>query len=294
MPVTEEELKLLAKQPDPEPTAPAPPPVKALTPQSLGGLEVNTVQDQATTFNAIIFGDSGVGKTRLCGSASLVPEMSPILVLDIEGGVTSLRHLYPDVAVIRIIRFEQLKQIYDALFDGNHGFKTVIIDSLTEVQKFGMYDVMARAIKKDGDRDPDLPGIGEWGKNTEQMRRFVRAFRDLPNVNTIFTALRMDDRNPRSGVTTTLPSLSGKLAKEVSALVDEVLYYYIKNVSGKYLRLLLTTKTEEIVAKDRSDNLPAIVQEPDMQTLYDYITHRISRDSEELTPQETNEDGLAN
>lgn len=287
MPVTEEELQSIVSTSNTEPP-------RVLTPQSLGGLEIATVQQQATTFNAILFGDSGVGKTRLAGSASEVPEMSPILFLDIEGGMQSLKHLYPNVAVIRVKTFEQLKKAYDALFDGDHPFKTVIVDSLTEAQKFGMYDIMARAVVKEPNRDPDLPGIGEWGKNTEQMRKFVRAFRDLPNVNTIFTALRMDDRNPRTGVTTTLPNLSGKLAREVPALVDEVLYYYIKNVGGQYKRLLLTTKTEEIVTKDRSDNLPAIVQEPTMQLLYDYITHRISREETELKPEETNEDGPAN
>lgn len=254
-------------------------PVQALTPQSLGGLQVSTVEKSTTNVNMIIFGDSGVGKTRLCGSASEVPEMSPVLILDVEGGVSSLKHLYPNMAVIRITSFRDMQKAYDALFDGKHPFKTVVVDSLTETQKFGMYDIMERARIKDSERDPDLPGIGEWGKNTEQIRRFVRAFRDLPNVNTIFTALRMDDRN-KLGVTTTLPSLSGKLAREVSALVDEVLYMYVKNVGGEYMRLLLSQKTEDIVAKDRSDNLPAVLQAPTMQTLYNYITHRINREDD--------------
>jgi hypothetical protein len=271
------------------PSAQGPVPVKALTPQTLGGLQIRTVDEQVSNVNMIIFGDSGVGKTRLCGSACLVPEMSPVLFLDIEGGVSSLKYLYPDCKVIRILSFAQLQQVYDALFEGPHPFKTVIVDSLTETQKFGMYGIMERAKIKDPERDPDLPGIGEWGKNTEQIRRFVRAFRDLPNVNTIFTALRMDDRN-KLGVTTTLPSLSGKLAREVSALVDEVLYMYVKNLGGSYERLILAQKTEEIVAKDRSDNLPAVLQAPTMQMLYDYITHRTLReDNEPPTPETVNE-----
>jgi hypothetical protein len=242
----------------------------------------------------ILYGDSGTGKTRLAATAENVPAMSPVLFLDIEGGVSSIKHLHPTISVIRITAFDQMQKVYDALYDGKHPYKTVVVDSLTEVQKVGMYGIMEKAVIKDTQRDPDLPGIGEWGKNTEQMRKFVRAFRDIPNVNTIFTALRMDDRNPRSGVTTTLPSLSGKLAKEVSALVDEVLYYYIKNIEGKYQRLLLTTKTEEIVAKDRSDNLPVVVVEPTMQDLYNYITHKTPKNrTDPISPQETNEDGLA-
>lgn len=285
--ISDEELQAMVTPRD-IPSSPAPAPVKVLTPQTLGGLQVGTVDEQTNTVNMIIFGDSGVGKTRLCGSASLVPEMSPVLFLDIEGGVSSLKYLYPDISVIRILTFPQLQSVYDALFEGKHPYKTVIVDSLTETQKFGMYNIMERAQIKDPDRDPDLPGIGEWGKNTEQIRRFVRAFRDIPNVNTIFTALRMDDKN-KLGVTTTLPSLSGKLAREVSALVDEVLYMYVKNLGGSYERLLLAQKTEEIVAKDRSDNLPAVVQAPTMQMLYDYITHRINREDTPLSPETVNE-----
>lgn len=272
---------------------PKPVHVAQLTPQSLGGLEVSTAQDAAEFINIILYGDSGVGKTRLAATAADVPEMSPVLFLDIEGGVKSIRHLYPDMAVIRITSFDKLQKAYDALFEGKHPFKTVVVDSITETQKFGMYGIMEKAVAKEPNRDPDLPGIGEWGKNTEQMRKFIRAFRDIPNVNTIFTALRMDDRNPRTGVTTTLPSLSGKLAKEVSALVDEVLYYYIKAVDGQYKRLLLSAKTEEIVAKDRSDNLPTVVVDPTMQTLYNYITHKTSKTPVEITPQEMNEDAPA-
>lgn len=282
MTVTNEELQAaIGKQPPPVP-------VKVLTPQSLGGLELSTVGKQANTINMIIYGDSSTGKTRLCGTASLVPEMSPILLLDIEGGCLSLKHLYPDVSVRRVTNFKQLQAIYDALFRGDHPFKTVVIDSLTETQKFGMYDIMERAVNKDSDRDPDLPGIGEWGKSSEQIRKFIRAFRDLPNINTIFTALRVDYKN-KLGVTTTLPDLPGKLAGQVPALVDEVLYMYVKNIGGSYRRMVLCQKTEDIVAKDRSDNLPPVLQEADMQTLYNYLTHKIKKQDDTVDPAKVNE-----
>jgi hypothetical protein len=138
-----------------------------------------------------------------------------------------------------------------------------------------MYGVMKQLIEEEPTRDPDIPSLREWGKNIEQMRKFIRAFRDLP-INTIFTALRMDDRNTKTGQVTTLPSLSGKLAREAAAFLDEVLYYYIKATTeeGVYERLLLTAKTEEVVAKDRSDALPMIVENPTMEYLFKTITHQ--------------------
>lgn len=265
-------------------------PEPVLTPTTLGGLEISTVEETATNVTMIIYGDSGVGKTRLCGSVMDVPEMMPAIVLDIEGGMLSLKHKYPGLRVVRIDNFKKLQRAYDGLFEGKHPWKTVIIDSITETQKFGMYDIMERAVKKDSDRDPDLPGIGEWGKSAEQMRRLIRAFRDLP-MNTIFTALRQDTKN-KFQHTTTQPDLPGKLAGQVPALVDEVLYMYVKNVGGSYRRLLLGQRTEEIVAKDRSDNLPAVLgatEELNMQLLYDYLTHKRQRTTDIPDPEEVNE-----
>lgn len=272
-------------------TADLQPVPKVLLPDNLGGLKIGTVADTATTMTMIIYGDSSVGKTRLCGSVREVPEMMPAIVLDVEGGMLSLKHKYPDLRVIRIDSFDKMQRAYDALFAGTP-FKTVIIDSVTETNKFGMYDIMARAVRKDSDRDPDLPGIGEWGKNSEQTRKLIRAFRDLP-MNTIFTALRQDSKN-KFGHTTTQPDLPGKLAGQVPALVDEVLYMYVKQVEGSYRRLLLCQRTEEIVAKDRSDNLPAVLgsgEELSMKLLYEYLTHQRTRDdnTQQPQPEEVNE-----
>jgi hypothetical protein len=251
-------------------------PSEVLKPAALGSLQPMLVGDVVTTFNILIYGDSGVGKTRLAASASAVEEMCPVLAIDIEGGLTSIKHLYPNVAVQRVRSWDEMQEAYNALYeDAGQNYKTVIVDSLTETQKFSMYGVMKQLIEEEPTRDPDIPSLREWGKNIEQMRKFIRAFRDLP-INTIFTALRMDDRNTKTGQVTTLPSLSGKLAREAAAFLDEVLYYYIKATTeeGVYERLLLTAKTEEVVAKDRSDALPMIVENPTMEYLFKTITHQ--------------------
>jgi phage nucleotide-binding protein len=239
---------------------------EVLTPTSLGGLQISPVQQQMSFFNLLIYGDPGVGKTVLAGSAHIVAEMTPVLFLDIEGGTMSLRKKYPGVKVIRIEKFADLIRVWQALKDGKHNFKTVVVDSLTEAQKLGMYQIMAAAKLKDPERDPDLAGIGEWGKNTEQIRKLVRAFRDLP-MNTIFTALAMQEQL-RSGGRRVKPSLSAKLSNEVAGFLDVVVYMYNKTNDGKTERKLLTLATEEFVAKDRSDNLPPVVPDPDMKKLY--------------------------
>jgi len=248
-----------------------------LTPNTLAGLQIKRIEEQPPFFNMLFYGESGVGKTVLAGSASVVPEMSPVLFVDMEGGTASLRATYPDVHTVRVTTWKEMSELYEALFHGGHGYKTVVLDSLSEIQKFSMYDIMMQLMQSAPDRDPDVPSMREWGKNLEQIRRFVRGFRDMPNMHTIFTALAQTEKNTRTGQQTTGPMLTGKMAKEVPAFLDIVGYYYVKDTSNAEggtdrERLLLTTKTDEYIAKDRSGKLPLVVQSPTMQSLYDLMT----------------------
>lgn len=231
------------------------------------------VGDVPPLINLMVYGDPGVGKTVLAGSASLVEALSPVLFIDVEGGTLSLRERYPDVKVARVKSFNDFGRLYEDLKKGDHGFKTVVLDSITEIQKFGMLEVMRRMLEdpKNDDRDPDLPGIGEWGKNTEQMRRLIRAMRDLP-VNTLFIGLAVTDQD-KKGNRLTRPSLSGKLSNEVAGFLDIVTYMYKKTDSdtGEVKRMLLTSGTDEFIAKDRTDKLPPMLQDPDMSTIYSIL-----------------------
>lgn len=250
----------------------------ALTPRSLAGLPVKKIQEKSQFLNILIYGDSGVGKTVLAGSADQVPSMRPVLVVDMEAGTESLRYTYPEVDIVRPTNWAQMNEVYEALWSGNHGYKTVVLDSLTEIQKFNMYSILQRLVREvDPERDPDVPGMYEWGKNTEQIRKFVRAFRDL-EIHTIFTALMKTDKDPRSGTLIKKPSLSGKLADEVAAFLDIVGHMYVKLVpredggteeSKEAKRLLLCQAIEGTIAKDRTASLPLVMEEPSMKKLFD-------------------------
>lgn len=241
---------------------------EVLTKNSLGGLTVTSVSEVPPFINMLVYGDPGVGKTVLAGSASEVEALSPVIYVDVEGGTLSLRERYPDVHVVRVKSFNDFGKLFEELRRGQHGYKTVVLDSITEIQKFGMYEVMKRALDNDPDRDPDLPGIGEWGKNTEQMRRTIRAFRDLP-MNTIFLGLAATDQD-KKGNRLTKPALSAKLASEVAGFLDVVCYMYKKTDkdTDEVKRLLLTDGTDEYIAKDRTDKLPPILEAPTMKTIH--------------------------
>lgn len=244
---------------------------EVLTPDNLGGLDIRSVVEQTEFFNMLVYGESGVGKTTLAGSAVEVPEMRPVIFLDIEGGTLSLRDTYPEVEKVRIDSWYDLEYVYADLKSNPTKYKTVVLDSISELQEFGMDEIMSRAVKKaedEGDeRDPDLPQIGEHGKSANRMRKVVRRFRDLP-MNTIFTALeRVDEDAKRRKYVK--PALAPKLAGQLPGFLDVVLYMYNKEVDGEIKRICLSRKTDEVTAKDRTNRLPETIVDPTMSAIYD-------------------------
>lgn len=236
----------------------------------------------------LIYGEFGVGKTLLTGQADQVPEMRKVLFIDVEGGMLSLQD-FPSIDVVRVKSWDEMQKLYDALYAGGHDYRTVVIDSLTEMQKFNMDQVMINMLKKaeDGDkeRDPDLPGLQEWNKSATQIRRSVRAFRDLP-VNTIFTSLVKEGKDRMNRPIKTL-DLPGQLARQVPAMLDYVWFYYKKevpldpedadNTRTRTARCLLTQGVPNTMAKSRigmNGKLPVVVQDPTMQYIFDMITRK--------------------
>jgi len=118
--------------------------------------------------------------------------------------------------------------------------------------------------------------------------------RDLP-INVIFTALEQEklDRFQRP---VKLPSLSGKMAMEVAAFLDIVLYYSVKEVEveggKKQLRVLQSQATETVVAKDRSGLLPPIMVDPDMGKIYDLVVRKTGELGQAQEPSQAEKDPI--
>jgi hypothetical protein len=248
------------------------------------------VSKTPANINMLVYGAPGVGKTHLAATADLVPEMRPVVYLNIEGGDMTLRHVAPSIKKIPdkgSISWLQFEQVYEALrrqhaTDVNPqdvGFRprTVIIDTGTELQKMNMATIMRNLLLSEPEKewDEDVPDIRRWGKNTEQMRRWIRRYRDLP-LNVIMTCHEMTDKDNMTGKVTYKPQFSGKLSNEVAGFFDVVTYLYVKNeeVDGKpkTIRKLLTGALDGYIAKDRSGNMPQVIEEPTMGEIFKYIT----------------------
>ncbi len=240
--------------------------LSSLVDRKIGKLKVESSDELSPYMNILLYGDPGVGKTVLAASASEVPEMSPVAFVDFEGGTMSIRGFH-NVDILRVSSVAELEDLYTELKRGSYGYRTVVIDSLTELQNFSMADIMRQVVKADTSRDPDVPSMREWGKNGTQVARAVRAYRDLP-MNVIFTALAKSDKDSRP---INKPALQGQLADRLPGFVDIVAYMYKEVKRDTNKRMLLTEGTATTVAKDRSRKLPQVVENPTMADLYAYI-----------------------
>lgn len=137
----------------------------------------------------LIHGDSKVGKSTLTSTAPL-----PILVIDAEGSWKFIKQVgfqsgiplrkttwdpnyapprYDgtwDVCYVSMTNWQSLRQVYTWLTQSPHDFVSVVLDSITELQ---------RRLKANISGDGVIKGYDGWGQLLVQMDGVIRGFRDL-------------------------------------------------------------------------------------------------------------------
>jgi hypothetical protein len=128
--------------------------------------------------------------------------------------------------------------------------KTVVVDSLTELQKLDFAEIQAIATRDNDKEDPDVLSQRGWGKTLAHMRKICRAYKDLP-CNVIFTALAVKVVDKGTGEVSIWPSLQGKALTEIPAFFDVVAYLDTIIEKGKIERRLICSGDPMYKSKDR-------------------------------------------
>lgn len=213
--------------------------------------------------NMLFYSDPGAGKTHLAGTAEDDARTSPVLFLDIEGGLTTIRNR-SGIDAKTCKSLQELKDAFNNLYKSIHidpitgrpciSYKTVVLDSGSELTDVDMRHIMKEAYGNNPDKvDIDVPSQREWGKARAHMREIVRAFRDLPCnfIMTAHVATLQEEGQP----TKYFPGFAGKLRTELPGFFDIVGFLNTKVESGEVNRYLQVLGTNRVVAKDRTSSL---------------------------------------
>lgn len=199
----------------------------------------NTKDVGVTTINILVHAPAGSGKTRLCATTG-----EKALVLSAESGLLSIKDAGLDF--VNIDKIEDMTEAYQFLAKGDHDYKWVCIDSVSEIAEVLLSQEKAKV------NDPRQA----YGQLQERMMNLLRRFRDLP-MNVYFSAKQSKSKDEVTGGLLFAPSAPGtKLGGEMPYIFDEVFALHSwRDDEGDYQSTLQTQRDNQYDAKDRSGKL---------------------------------------
>jgi phage nucleotide-binding protein len=200
----------------------------------------NTNQFGVDRLKIIVYGPAGAGKTRL---AATTGDHDGTLIVSAESGLLSLRGENIDVAQVQ--QLSDLTEIYRYLRGGEHKYRWVILDSVSEIAE------VCLAAEKRKTKD----GRAAYGQTADLMFQTLRLFRDL-HYHVVMTAKQAREQTESGGMLYG-PLLPGKqLSQGIGYLVDEVFALRVMpGDDGALVRVLQTGPDGAYDAKDRSGAL---------------------------------------
>ena len=224
----------------------------------------------------LVHAGSKVGKTTL---ASTAPK--PILLLDAEGGSKFLPHskTYWDpltgpppnwdgsweICVVIVRQFDTLAHVYQWLVMHPHHFRSLCIDSITEVQRRCKEQLVGTSDMKQQN----------WGTLLTKMEQLIRQFRDLTlhPSNPLSAAVFIAETRQTNGKW--IPYMQGQIATSLPYLMDVIGYLYVSDVPDEYdplvvhkERQLLVVPHPQFEAGERvQGRLGDVVRQPDVSSM---------------------------
>lgn len=232
----------------------------------------------------LIHAEPKIGKTRLG-----LTTPAPRLILDAENGarffVKKSERVYwnpiteapPEpgawtTCIVLVRDFETMKTAFDWLNSGQHSFRSVTIDSITEIQKRCKDSIIGT---------DDVVTERQWGQMLVRMERLIRDYRDLtmhptrPLDAVVMLALTTDKNGKFR------PLIQGALGLSITGFVDVIGYLaVIENEDGTKTRRMLVSPHPLFEAGDRTGVFEPLgaIDSPSIESMFnatnDYLKER--------------------
>lgn len=259
--------------------------------------KLRTTADQTKEkIKILYYGTPGGGKTTDLASLA---NLGKTIHIDAEAGVkpTALRKRGIDLSNIETFPQGDESICYtdlDALFweikgrldDDPDALAGVMWDSVTETQKLMMEIEVAKAVAKTrrkGMEREDFDTYREdWGVVTEQLRRLIRHFRDLP-CHVGFAGLERRDQDDNGRVSYGV-ALTPALQTDLQGYVDITCHVEPEPVPdwGDHDEMFLGRFRAggKFEVKDRFDMLPTRLVDPTMERVIQYVNGELDADTD--------------
>lgn len=232
----------------------------------------------------LVHSASKEGKSTLSSTAPL-----PLLVLDAEGswkfidtvGYRSstplrkvnwnpLRETVPrydgtwDVVRVHVDSWQTMQEVYRHLTQREHDFQSIVLDSITEVQRRCKANIRTGSAQMDQQR---------WGQLLDQMDGLIRGFRDLALLpNTIRCVVFISETVMKDGAWR--PFMQGQIRDTMPYWVDILGYLYTaleasgdQTVKTKKLLIGAGVNPAYVVGERVQGRLPDIVDDPNIAAM---------------------------
>lgn len=161
------------------------------------------------------YGTGGAGKTTIMAEAVLSKYGTPALLVDNEGGSSSVTHLKKyGLDIVKPKDWNEITKLRKQL-QGDHSYKAVMWDNLCEIATLCMKSVTPL----------EIPQIQHYGQRNQRILEFVREQRDLARlsgVHVFFCLWEEIDKEELTGMVRKQIALSPQLRGSIPGILTMI------------------------------------------------------------------------
>lgn len=224
--------------------------------------KIKDVEQLPMLLSMLVYGRSGTGKTTFAGTWP-----KPILLLDIKDkGWDSIKSI-DGIKVLPVSDWVEIEQVYWMLNKSDHPFKTVVIDTVTQLQELAKFKVL-----EDGNKDKTAnPTRNDWGSITGLMKRWIIEYREL-SLHKLFIAQDRTSSEDTEGEDQIIPEVGPAVSPSVASTLNAA----VKVIGNSYIK--------EVDKRTRKGRLKTVMEYRMRLGPHPYYTTKIRNDKSDYTP----------